>query len=59
MSETLEEVVRHYDTGFVKRASLAPEITPLHLSDDEVKDLVAFLETLTGQDQPMATPVLP
>jgi len=58
-SATLDEVVRHYDTGFVTRPSLAPEVKALQLSDQEVKNLVAFLETLTGQDPPMATPVLP
>jgi cytochrome c peroxidase len=51
--ETLEDVVRHYDTGALGEAAIAvgtpaPDIKPLGLTDDEVADLVEFLETLTG-----------
>jgi len=57
--KTLEEVVDFYNDGFAKRPSLASEIKPLHLTDDEKKDLVSFLETLTSVDDPVTLPMLP
>jgi len=55
---TLEEVIWHYNTGgqsvggeVVNAAGVAAQIKPLMLSDAEVADLVAFLETLT--DEPL------
>jgi cytochrome c peroxidase len=52
---TLEEVIWHYNDGApggggeqVNPDGLAPQLKPLLLSDGEVADLVAFLETLTG-----------
>lgn len=56
---TLDAVVRHYDTGFVQRPSLSADIRRLDLTDGEVGDLVAFMETLTGDDAPVILPVLP
>ena len=56
---SLHEVVVHYDTGFVSRRSLSPEMRRLDLSPDEVSDLVAFMHTLTSQDDEIAAPVLP
>jgi cytochrome c peroxidase len=57
---TLEEVVELYDRGgLVQRPSLSPEARPLHLSAQQKSDLVAFLKTLTGDDRPVAIPVLP
>lgn len=56
---TLAEVVRHYDKGFVKRPSLSQSVRPLNLSERDVADLVAFMETLTGEPQPVQLPVLP
>jgi len=56
---TLEAVIRHYDTGFVQRPSLSADVRRLGLSDQEVMDLVAFMETLTGDDPPVVLPVLP
>ena len=56
---TLEAVVRHYVQGGAQRPSLAPDVKPLALNDQDVKDLVAFMQTLTGQDRPMTLPVLP
>ena len=45
---TLEEVVRFYNQGGVANDNLSPLIKPLHLSDAEVAELVAFLNALTG-----------
>lgn len=58
--QTLEEVVELYDQGGrVKRDSISPLITPLKLSTQEKADLVAFLKTLTSQDDPIEVPTLP
>ena len=57
---TLRGVVEHYTDGrFLKRASLSAEMKPLRLSEREIDDLVSFLQTLTGQEPPVAVPVLP
>ena len=45
---TLLEVVEFYDRGGGANPNLSKEIKPLHLSGQEKQDLVAFLETLTG-----------
>lgn len=45
---TLAEVVNRYNDGGIQNPHLDPEIRPLSLSDEEKKDLVAFLESLTG-----------
>jgi cytochrome c peroxidase len=66
--ETLEDVVRHYNTGALGEAAIAvgtpaPDIKPLGLTDGEAADLVAFLKTLTGAplspDLLVAVPPLP
>ena len=45
---TLGDVVELYDRGGIARASRADEVKPLHLSDQDKADLVAFLKTLSG-----------
>lgn len=45
---TLAAVVDHYDHGFVRRPSLAPEVKPLNLTASERADIVAFLRTLSA-----------
>lgn len=56
---SLAEVVRHYDTGFIGRPTLAPEMHRLGLSAQDADDLVAFMRTLTSQDDPITPPTLP
>jgi cytochrome c peroxidase len=56
---TLKAVVELYDRGGIDRPSRSPKIKPLRLSDEEKADLVVFLHTLTGDPQPVPTPVLP
>lgn len=46
---SLEEVVRFYDRGGGSSPSLDPEIRSLDLSEREIDDLVAFLESLGGR----------
>jgi cytochrome c peroxidase len=56
----LSDVVELYDAGGrVKRPSLSEEIRPLALADDEKRDLLAFLATLTSDDPAPAIPALP
>ena len=45
---TLEAVVAFYNRGGVPHEGLDPRIRPLGLSRDQERDLVAFLESLTG-----------
>jgi cytochrome c peroxidase len=56
---TLRAVVRHYNDGFVQRSSLSNEMRPLHLTDAECADVVAFMHTLTSRDAPVTVPLLP
>jgi cytochrome c peroxidase len=56
---TLDAVVDHYDHGFVQRSSLSSDVTPLHLTADEKRELVAFVRTLSSQDAPETIPQLP
>jgi len=52
--KTLREVVEHYNNGGVTKAGdpvnafLSGGIRPLNLSEQEIDDLVAFMETLTS-----------
>jgi cytochrome c peroxidase len=57
--DTLREVVDWFDQGGYRHASLDREIRPLDLTRDEKRDLVAFLEALTGALPPVETGRLP
>jgi cytochrome c peroxidase len=46
---TLAAVVDLYDRGGVPNPNLSKEVKPLKLSAEEKRDLVAFLEALTGE----------
>jgi len=45
---TLMEVVEHYNKGGVPNPNLDFDVKPLHLTDRNKADLVAFLQTLTS-----------
>jgi cytochrome c peroxidase len=45
--ESLEEVMKHYNEGGKTHPSKDKSIRPLNLTDEQVKDLVAFMKTLT------------
>ena len=47
--KTLEEVVAFYNKGGAPNQWLSKEVRPLNLTAAEQKDLVAFMEALTGQ----------
>lgn len=62
MLETLRDVVEFYNAGggkneFAKTKS--PLIKPLGLTDTEIDDLVAFLESLSGEEILLEAPDLP
>jgi cytochrome c peroxidase len=48
----LEEVIAFYNKGGMPNQWLSKEIRPLNLTATEQKDLVAFMEALTGQVAP-------
>jgi len=57
---TLADVIELYARGGrVKRPSLSHEIRPLKLAERDRRDLIAFLETLTSRDAPIALARLP
>jgi len=47
--QTLEEVVDFYNKGGIKNRNLDPNIKELKLTDQEKKDLVAFMKALSGE----------
>jgi len=47
--KTLEEVIEHYDKGGDKNRFIDAKIFPLHLTQQEKADLVAFMKALTSQ----------
>jgi cytochrome c peroxidase len=48
---TLMDVVRHYEKGGIDRPSRSPMLAPVQLTETERLDLVAFMETLTGEGE--------
>lgn len=63
---TLQDVVEHYNYGGTRDGAatdyISPRIAPLGLSNQEILDLVAFMESLTGETLPISlitAPVLP
>jgi cytochrome c peroxidase len=46
---SLRDVIEHYVKGGIERESRSPLMRPLDLSELERNDLVAFLQTLTGE----------
>lgn len=47
---SLREVVEFYNSGGVANDNLDPLIRPLHLDAEQIEQLVAFLQTLTGDN---------
>ena len=47
---TLEDVVEFYDKGGIDNENKSPLLQPLNLSAEEKADLVAFMNTLTGDN---------
>ena len=63
--QTLEEVVWFYNLGGASAGGVGQrsvQINPLQLTDGEISDLVAFLQSLTGEPLPaslVTAPALP
>lgn len=47
--KTLDEVVEFYNKGGIKNKNLDESMKPLNLTDQEKKDLVAFMKALNGE----------
>jgi cytochrome c peroxidase len=58
-AKTLEEVVEHYDKGGTPNPYLSKDMKRLNLTAQEKRDLVVFMEALTGETKPAALPTLP
>jgi cytochrome c peroxidase len=56
---SLADVIALYDRGGIDRPSRSEDIRPLHLSEQEKSDLLAFLHTLDGRPNPVRIPPLP
>jgi len=50
--KTLEEVIEHYDQGGDKNSFIDTKIFPLHLTQQEKADLLAFMQALTSEQLP-------
>ena len=57
--KNLTEVINHYVMGGQPRTSLSPLMKAVPLSQQEIEDLAAFLQTLTGKDASVSLPILP
>ncbi len=49
--KTLDDVIRHHTSGFVRRSSVDPVLKPVELSDAEIGHLTAFLGTLSATQE--------
>lgn len=57
--KTLMEVVEHYNKGGTPNKWLSDKMVPLKLTEQEKKDLVAFMEACTGSFPKVARDRLP
>ncbi|MCF3642665.1 c-type cytochrome [Rhizobium sp. TRM95111] len=57
--QTMAEVIAHYENGGKSRPSLSPLMIPFSLEEEEKRDLIAFLSTLTAEKQDIPLPTLP
>lgn len=55
----LQAVVDLYSRGGINRPSRSAQIAPLHLSEAEKQELIAFLNTLTSPNRPSSVPTFP
>ncbi len=56
---TLRDVIIHYLAGGIERPSRSAQMTAISLEIGEVDDLIAFLNTLSGEKQVVTLPILP
>ncbi len=58
-AQTLLDVMQHYKKGGETKKDLSDNIKPLDLSEQDMKDLVAFMQALTSTPKPVTLPSLP
>lgn len=56
-AKTLNDVIEHYITGGVVQTNLSPNMIKPNLTKQDKKDLIAFLEALTGEIDPQLAQV--
>ena len=56
---TMEQVIAHYESGGIDRPSRSENISPFSFTDSQREDLIAFLHTLTSEQQDLPLPTLP
>lgn len=54
-----ESMIYHYASGGLPRPSLSADMQPLNLTEKDVADLVAFLDSLTADQAAVPSPILP
>lgn len=54
--KTLEDVMAFYNKGGIPNKNLSKDMRPLELTDQEVRDLIAFLDSLQGEVTPVEPP---
>ncbi|MBP2242202.1 cytochrome c peroxidase [Cytobacillus eiseniae] len=57
--ETLKDVVMYYNAGGGDHANKSVLVSPLNLTDKEIDNLVAFLESMSGELQMIDAPEIP
>jgi cytochrome c peroxidase len=57
--EDLDAVMAHYISGGIDRPSRSSLMTSVELDTDEVQDILAFLNTLTAENEELILPILP
>jgi cytochrome c peroxidase len=57
--KTLEAVVEHYDKGGIPNPALDKDIKKLNLTEQEKKDVIAFMKALTSEPLKVELPTLP
>ena len=53
------DVVEHYAKGGVVKTNLSPDVKELKLTEQDKKDLVAFLQALTSEHEAFVLPRVP
>ena len=57
-AKTLDDVIKHYMSGGVVQTNLSPNMIKPNLNNQDKKDLIAFLEALTGKIDPALSEVI-
>ncbi|KIC10773.1 cytochrome C peroxidase [Leisingera sp. ANG-M1] len=57
--QSLRAVIRHYAQGGVEGAARQADIEGFSVTEAEISDLIAFLDTLTDNESNVPTPILP